>query len=40
MDQKKDTFWDKVNAHVAKYGSIDTPQIDFGSDVGAEVIDD
>lgn len=35
----KDNFWDKIDEHVAKYGNISTPELDWGPDVGTEIID-
>ncbi|QEA31304.1 AbrB/MazE/SpoVT family DNA-binding domain-containing protein [Secundilactobacillus malefermentans] len=38
--EETDSFWNRVNENVAQYGPIDdSPEIDWGPDVGAEVID-
>ncbi len=37
-EQPKD-IWSLAREQAVKYGSIDTPEIDWGSDVGNEVID-
>ena len=36
---KTNNLWDIVEEQRKKYGSIDTPEIDWGSDVGEERID-
>lgn len=36
---KGDYLWDIVEKQREKYGSVDTPEIDWGSDVGKERID-
>lgn len=36
---KINNLWDIVEEQRKKYGSIDTPEIDWGSDVGEERID-
>ena len=36
---KTNNLWDIVEEQRKKYGSIDTPEIDWGSDVGEERLD-
>ena len=36
---RKDAFWDKMDANSRKYGSDSTPEVDWGHDVGSEKID-
>ncbi|MGM9894756.1 MAG: AbrB family transcriptional regulator [Lactobacillus amylovorus] len=36
---KANNLWDIVEEQRKKYGSIDTPEIDWGSDVGEERLD-
>lgn len=36
---KTNNLWDIVEEQCKKYGSIDTPEIDWGSDVGEERLD-
>ena len=36
---KTNNLWDIVEEQRKKYGSIDTPEIDWGSDVGEESLD-
>ena len=36
---KTNNWWDIVEEQRKKYGSIDTPEIDWGSDVGEERLD-
>ena len=36
---KTNNLWDIVEEQSKKYGSIDSPEIDWGSDVGEERID-
>ncbi|QNQ80192.1 AbrB/MazE/SpoVT family DNA-binding domain-containing protein [Lactobacillus sp. PV034] len=36
---KKDNFWQLVKEQQEKYGTINTPEIDWGNDVAKEIID-
>ncbi|MBD5432511.1 MAG: AbrB/MazE/SpoVT family DNA-binding domain-containing protein [Lactobacillus sp.] len=36
---KEDDLWQMVKEQEEKYGSIDTPEIEWGEDVGKEIID-
>ncbi|GEN93992.1 AbrB/MazE/SpoVT family DNA-binding domain-containing protein [Pediococcus ethanolidurans] len=38
--QDKDVFWNQIDQHIAKYGRFNERKLDWGPDVGAEIIDD
>ena len=38
-ESRKNVFWDKMDTNSRKYGSDDTPEVDWGHDVGREKID-
>lgn len=38
-ETSKDAFWEEVMQQQEKYGSIDTPEVNWGNNVGAERID-
>lgn len=39
-DDSTDQFWNTIREQEAKYGSYDTPTVEWGEDVGSEKIDE
>ena len=39
-DDSADQFWNTIREQEAKYGSYDTPPVEWGEDVGSEKIDE
>jgi len=37
---EKSDFWQQLYEQAARYGSPDTPELDWGPDVGLEIISD
>ncbi|HBG91411.1 AbrB family transcriptional regulator [Lactobacillus acetotolerans] len=38
-EETPENMWDIVKAQEKKYGNLSTPEIDWGPDVGSEIID-
>ena len=36
----EDDLWKKVRGQEEKYGTIDTPEIEWGEDIGTEIIEE